>query len=389
MSAAILTATLSSGVSQLGLASSFVYHRGVGELFDYRFLIHISVLSIGALSLVFAYAGLGVLYPAGFSYNTLLVVMLSLSMAIFTYLNTISQTHSDLHLFNLSRAAVPLSMMVFLGIMFVSSVYIDYEDVLMFQIMVTSAVTILCVCVINRQLARSGVDIASRWSALPKIINYGWKHFGTQLLSLVLLNLDKIFLMRIVQPAEFGIYALAFATTRPLAAAQDAAAVATMSRFVGKSDELLSDAVTRGFRVTFMPMLFLAVSVVAISPFVVPLFFGSAFEPMVVPFSLLAIEAVLGGASWVLAQRFTASGQPGVVLTRQVITVIPLLLMLPLIPSHNSSTYLSGLMLLMAFLRLVVTMAMYPLLLGEKIPRIFPDFDDVRSAFRTFSQNGR
>jgi hypothetical protein len=107
---------------------------------------------------------------------------------------------------------------------------------------------------------------------------------------------------------------------------------------------------------------------------------------MAIPFAILLFECVIGGASWTLAQRFNAGGRPGLVFFRQFISVVPVFAALPFLPHEHIHIYLSGLMLLGAILRLAVTLGIYPVVLSEPMPRMWPYKTDVTSALKLLAR---
>lgn len=216
-------------------------------------------------------------------------------------------------------------------------------------------------------------------SGLRDIFNYAWKYQGTALLGLILLNIDKIFLLSKGNAKDFGLYTLAFTTTRVIASVQDSASLSIFSRFAGKQDGELSEAVKKSFRLSFLPMLMATTLISLAAPLFIPRIFGPDFNGMITPFIILSFEAVIGAGSWTLAQRFNAGGRPGLVLLRQGFVTIPLLATLPALPTQDMPIYLAALLLCAAILRLALTIALYPLALGEKLPKFLPSLSEINS----------
>lgn len=379
MGAVLLIAGLSSGIAQLGIANALIYHRGLGSRLNFQGLALASIVMITVAALPLAALGSGFFYPPVLERRTDLILLVAATTAAFAFTTTATQITQDLKTYNLARMALPFLTAIFLSLIYVTGTGIGYVEVLWFQMAVTLALTIYCF--VSSWSALSVVDAGSV-EKLPILdgafFGYAWRHHGTILLSLLLLNVDKVFLLQIGDSAQFGFYTLSFATTRVLSSVQDSAAVATFSRFAGKSDSRLMESVGISFRLSFVPMLVVAAALAAISPWLVPFLFGEAFRPMVLPFVLLSFEAVVGAASWTLAQRFNAGGRPGLVLLRQGIVVLPLIALMPFLPTENTGTYLAGLMLGAALLRLLITMAMMPMIMGEPIPRILLHWSEVR-----------
>jgi O-antigen/teichoic acid export membrane protein len=262
------------------------------------------------------------------------------------------------------------------------STSIAFEDILHAQLVVAAILVALGLAWAARVLADDGpsdgtrAGTQGRWSG---ILRYGASHHGTVFLGIVLLNFDKVVLLKMGTVVQYGYYALAFTTSRLIGALQEAISTALFARFAGKDAQMLSEGVRAAFRVTFLPMLLVAAAGAALSPWLIVLVFGTAFGPMAAPFSILLFECVIGGASWMLAQRFNADGRPGMVFVRQLVSVLPIFAAIPFIPAHDIHLYLAGLMLLGAVLRLLVTLALFPVALRETVPEILPRMADLRA----------
>jgi len=129
--------------------------------------------------------------------------------------------------------------------------------------------------------------------------------------------------------------------------------------------------------VTFLPLMVLAALIAAVAPWGLQLVYGKSFADMSMPFAILLFECVIGGASWTLAQRFNAAGQPGLVLARQVISIVPVLIAIPFLPHENTYVYLALLMLCGACLRLVTTVVLGVTRFKEPMPEFIPTRNDV------------
>lgn len=385
LSAAVIIATLSGSLALCGLPNSFVYHKGAGRHFHYKVLLVVSLLLIGALAVVFALAGVKLSNAAGLKSEIGLILSLAAATAIQSYFYTVSQLHHGLRFFNGMRIGLVAGNLLAVLVLLLFFTSFAYEQVLLAQALVMSVLAVAGVVWAKRYgiwQNRAQGSGAARWR---DIWRYGASHHGTVVLGILLVNFDKVALLRIGSMAEFGIYALAFTTSRFIGAVQEAASIALYARFAGKDTVELRQSVNRAFRVTFLPMLVVAAIGALASPYLLVWIYGPAFKSMAVPFSILLFECVIGHASWTLAQRFNASGRPGLVFLRQFISVLPIFLLLPFIPRENTPVYLSWLMLAGAVLRLVVTISLYPLSLKERMPRVLPEREDVGAIFRRFA----
>lgn len=388
MSAGLLVAGLSSGVAQFGIAGSLVYHRGAGARFVYRRMMLIAASVVAIVTVPLAYLGLRLLYPSHLEQHVGLIVGLSVATAVFLFSLTLTQANHDLRAFNVARVVPPLICALFLCTALVADVAIRYVHVLAVVLFATAAVGVVCTVLLYQQFGRDALSEPPAWRHFSRVLGYAWKHHGVALAGLVLVNIDKIYLLALGDAASFGIYTLAFAVTRPLGAVQEAAATATFARYAGRPKSELSEAVALSYRASFLPMLVVAALVALFAPLLVPFLFGPRFEPMVIPFVLLAFEAVIGGASWTLAQRFNADGRPGIVLIRQLFVAVPVLALLPFLPRENTGSYLAGLLLLGAACRLGVTLAMFPLVLKQRVPSSLVTLPELRGHMMAFFRGG-
>lgn len=379
LSAALLIATLAAGLSQFGLANSFIYHRGAGRKFGYEKLLALSLLFICATATALAVAGTRVSEYAGLHEHFALILGLAGFTAAQNYLMTLSQLRANLGFFNLMRFGLVFGNALGLLVLLAVSSAIGYEDILYAQLLVVAVLVPIGLAWAQRAIADPATPPAGEDGRWPGIFRYGLNHHGTVFLGIVLLNFDKIVLLKMGTVVQYGFYALAFTTSRLIGALQEAVSTALFARFAGKDVEQLSLGVRTAFRVTFLPMLLVAALGAAFSPWLIVLVFGQAFAPMAAPFSVLLFECVIGGASWMLAQRFNADGRPGMVFVRQLVSVLPVFAAIPFLPEHNIHLYLAGLMLMGAVLRLLVTLMLYPLALKEAVPDLLPRMADLRA----------
>jgi O-antigen/teichoic acid export membrane protein len=189
-------------------------------------------------------------------------------------------------------------------------------------------------------------------------LRYSLQYHTTVLLGMLATNIDKLYLSFSAPAASLGVYTVAYTTSRLINVVQEAASNALFSRYAGRhavDPAGMSEGVARVFRTTFYPML-LVCGLVAIVTW--PLFgrvFGPAYREGWLPFVVLLFECVIGGAGWLLAQRFAAAGLTGTVATRQVISLLPVVLALPLLRADRLALDMALVMLVSSTVRLLVT----------------------------------
>ena len=119
-----------------------------------------------------------------------------------------------------------------------------------------------------------------------------------------------------------------------------------------------------------------AIAVMLPVPILMQLLYGSEYLAAVTVFRILAIEVVLSGTTWVLAQAFMALGRPGTLTVMQGIGLgLTVPLMLLLIPTYGLEG--AGLALLVSTsIRLVFVLVSFPLILKVRPPGLLMTRDD-------------
>lgn len=377
LSAALLICTLAASVAQCGMGSSYVYHFGAARRFPYLRLFAGSMLGISALAAGLAAAGLQLSHAMALHEIWWVILTFAAFMASQTYIFSLTQLHSDLHFFNVLRFTQVFGNLILMLPLLLWFKVVTFEQILAAQLLVLVIVTGSGLWWARKhriwQLRDEPREPITSWP----VLRYGLHQQGIGLLGIFLLNFDKLFLLNRGTIKEYGYYALAFTTSRLIGAVQEAISVALFSRFAGRDEQQLSQAVRNAFRVTFMPLMVIAAIGAALAPWALTLVYGKAFADMTVPFAILLFECVIGGASWTLAQRFNAAGQPGLVLARQFVSIVPVLVAIPFLPHENTYVYLALLMLCGACLRLVMTIVLSVTKLKEPMPDFIPTKDDL------------
>lgn len=376
LSAALMIGTLAAGAAQLGLATSYVYHVGAARRAPYLGVLVGSLALVAALAAGLGWLGGQLRQDPQLQQALPWIMALAACMGTQNYFFLLAQLDSSLKFFNVMRFSLVAGNLLLLLPLILVYHTVAFMTLLYTQLAVVAGLTLVGIWWAWRRRVWQ-VKEPQAPVAMGQMMRYGLHQHGTVLLSLLLLNFDKIILLNRGDIEEYGYYALAFTTSRLIGAVQEAVAVALYARFAGRDLQQLSEKVRTAFRLTFVPLLSMAVLGAALSPWLIVLVYGQKFAAMALPFSILLFECVCGGASWTLAQRFTAGGRPGLVLVRQLISVVPVFIAMPFLPHENAYVYLALLMLLGAVLRLGVTLGMYPITLKEKMPALLPTRMDL------------
>ncbi len=378
LSAALLISSLSANIAQMGLANSYVYHFGAGRSFPYLRFFVLSLAFVGVTACALAWGGLQLSHAVQIHRQLILIIVLALFMSGQTYFLFLSQLRADLHFFNILRFSLVVGNLILLLPVLLFLKPLNYQVILVTQLIVVVGLTLAGLYWARKhQVWRE--DAPGPAVSVGRVLQYAFNQYGTVLLGMVMVNFDKVVLLNMGSMEEYGYYAVAFTTSRLIGSVQESASTALFARFAGKDIEELGDKVRMAFRVTFLPMLSLAAVGASLSHWLIVGVYGEAFAPMALPFAILLFECVIGSASGTLAQRFNAGGRPALVLIPQAISIVPMLMLIPFLPRDYTYIYLSALMLCFATLYWMITMALYPVMLKETMPRVLPTANDYRA----------
>lgn len=376
-----LVAVLASGLSQFGLGQSFVFTSRTVDGWAQRRIIVYSLLVIGSASILLAFAWTRILHYVPSAFLLVCLVLLAASQAVSTFLSNTLQVTGDARDFNVARLTPILISLTLIAWLFFSHT-LTIESATAGTLAATAVG-----CTVACGLLLAGPRSKSIFSKQPMAVgvtggyvSYGIKYHASIVLGMVVQNADKILMSAIGALQDFGIYSVAYNTSRFVGTIQESISVAIYSKFAGRPGEALSTTTEVAFRLSFLPLLLIAAGIAAACPFLFPHVYGAAYRDAAIPCGILLLECVVGGGSWLLAQRFVADGRPGLVLFRQAVSLIPIFVVVFHPPADKLALYLALALLASSILRLALTIAMYKVVLHESPPRIFPTGSDLRGA---------
>lgn len=358
VAAALLIVSLCSGVAQCGLGQSFAFKSRLRRDWELVKVFKFSAVFIAIIAALLVITS-NTIKPI-FDRNELVwITIFSATSAITTFVIAIAQAGENLRAFNTIRLISPITQIFcFTGLVFINTISIKNVIQAYVLISIFSAVISILwakkfICDITRPKSTEINPIRSEYLSLAV------KYHLTGILGLVITNVDKVYLLFVSETKQLGFYVIAFGTSRLVGIAQEAVSTALFSRLAGTIKQETSQKVIQAFKLTFFPMLIFALILSVFSESLLVSIFGSAFKEAAIPFSILTFESVFAGAGWILAQQFNATGRPGILLFRQIITMIPLFLALPYIPGENSVIWLALLLLSTTLLRLIITITLF------------------------------
>ncbi|MNW25067.1 Polysaccharide biosynthesis protein [compost metagenome] len=206
--------------------------------------------------------------------------------------------------------------------------------------------------------------------------NYGARVYGMELMGTLSTQTDKIVIVALLSPRDFGLYSVVYALSRVFNVVQNAVTNVTFPKVTGMAQQKIIETVGRAFRISMALMLIVIVPSLIVGRYLLGLLYGSSFLEASTTFYLLSLECIVGGGSWILASAFNALGRPGLVLIRQIvayaITVVLFFVFTPLLGLEGIAlALLSG-----ACVRLVFSVFSFPVFFGIPLRRIIFDRHD-------------
>ncbi|ETT38741.1 oligosaccharide flippase family protein [Paenibacillus sp. FSL R5-0623] len=226
-------------------------------------------------------------------------------------------------------------------------------------------------------------------SSAKKLFGYGSRVYGVELLGTLYTQFDKIIILALLTPRDFGLYSVVFALSRIYNAVQTAISNVVFPKVTGLPQEQIIRTVGRAFRISLMVMMIIVIPTMFVGNYLMGLLFGSEFLEASVAFYILAVECIIGGGSWILASAFNALGRPGLVMIRQLIalsvTVALFFVFTPLWGLNGIAIAL----LIGSIVRMVVTVAAMKIVFKVKFAAMFYDKEDLTFLYERLNKKRR
>lgn len=374
----LMIATLISSFSQFGLAQGFLYGTRETKKNNFHLLIK-SFILISFISLCFFIVTKIYFLPAELMPFIYIIGLLSFISSINLYFQNASHIDKSLYYYNLIKVSVPFLNLLLLGGYYITSDSLSNYSFI--YIMVIS--TLFSLLFLGYGLLKNKTnDPTNKFLKLRDIIKYSLKMYGTSVVGIFINSIDKIILLSVGTMREFGLYSVAYALSRLIGVIPETISVVIYSRFAGNSEKELARVVKLLFSCLFLPLMSLCLIIIILSPWLIPIIFGFEYTESVLPFMLLTCECIISALGWLLSQRFNASGRPGLVLIRQLVSIIPLIYIYFYQFEFNLLLTISLALLSSSIIRLIITMVFYQKVFNEEAPKLYPTISELKNIFQ-------
>lgn len=234
-------------------------------------------------------------------------VLFTPALILSGYPGNLFQGLQDYLRFNLIRVVAPLTYVVGLLTLYFSHRG-DLSSVIRFQLagyvvaLVLGAITVW-------DILRPRL----KWNSavIPHLIDFGYRTQATNLASYFNQRIDQLALSLFVPPQQLGFYAVAVTLSSVATVFPQAAGIVTFSRGSGQSSDHAKRTIGVSFRASLLWLLVCCSVLYVLSPFLIRLVFGTAFDQSIVACRILLPGALMTGLNQVLYNGASALGRPG------------------------------------------------------------------------------
>ncbi|MBM7563606.1 oligosaccharide flippase family protein [Paenibacillus sacheonensis] len=391
LSAILFWPTLLSGLVSFGLPTSLIFNMrtNAGQATEYvraGFLFQIPVsLIVGIAAWIYLPAWLGQYSDAVVEIARWYTVLTLPMLLAVNLLAALTQSMDKFSLYNGLRLYVPLSNLVGLLILWgFGKLTVSYAS---FAYCATSLMVIVwSLYKLRRELSFNWAKRMDRL-VFKALFGYGGRVFGVELLGTLYGQCDKLIILSLLRPKDFGLYTVVYTLSRVFNVVQMAISNVIFPKVTGMDKDKVIATVGRAFRLSFLLMTAAVIPGMIIGRFLLGLLFGAQFLEAGNAFYLLSLECILGGGSWILASSFNAMGRPGLVVIRQAVALaITVGLFFVFTPLYGL-TGIAFALLLGAVIRIVITIAAMRVVFKVRIADILFDKGDFRFLFKRLTRS--
>ncbi len=363
----------------LGLPKSLLYNlkkhpEEKSELFAAALLMGTGLGMVASLiGIIFMPQWLSQYSPSVIRYAQWFMVTAPLALLGVTF-TAAFESEEEFTIANQTRYLVPLTTLAALGVLILIRAVTPFN--------VALAYVVPGLPIFIWMLTRLWNRFRPRWRRLGEsfkcLTSYGLRSYGIDLLGALSGQIGSALVVGLLSATSMGLYTVALSLSRLLNMFEDAIVTVLLPKAVARPVEEVVALTGRAVRVSTFLTLLCIIPLMLLCPVILSLLYGSEFMGAVPVFRILLIEIMLNGMTWVLAQAFMASGQPGTVTLLQGVGLgLTVPLMLVLIPKYQLVG--AGLSLLGSTLaRFVFILVSFPLVLKISPPGLLITREDWR-----------
>jgi O-antigen/teichoic acid export membrane protein len=234
-------------------------------------------------------------------------------------------------------------------------------------------------CFMLSRLRRIGIRAAQvHLLAMKQILQYGLRSYGIDLLGTLALQVDQVLVVSLLSADAMGSYVVVLSLSRMLNVFQTSVVMVLFPKAAGHNTDKVLSMTGDSVRISGIVTAVCGAMVCVAGPTLLRTLYGAEYVSAVGVLRILVLEAVLSGATFVLAQAFMALNRPGVVTVLQGVGLsLSVPMMLWFIPRYG--IYGAALSLLVSTCaRLLFICAGFRAFLKTAPPRLLPEWRDIQ-----------
>ncbi|MBB6023727.1 O-antigen/teichoic acid export membrane protein [Paenibacillus sp. JGP012] len=313
-----------TNLATLGLPTSLIYHikknkdltpmyTGIGFMVQIPVSIIIGIITWFGISSWLSNYSADVIYIAKVYILSLTPVFLLAGVLAAT-----AQGTEKFHIFNLARLFATLINLFGLLLLWLSGT-LSLERAILVSFM-SHAIVLVFYCYTLRMHISTKMKEFQIRSKLY-LFSFAGRVSGVELFNTLYNQFDKIIILALLTPRDFGLYSVVYALSRMFNVIQTAIANVIFPKAAGLEKEKVFSLVGRSFRSSMVLMIIIVIPSLFIGRYLMGLLYGKEFLEASFVFYLLSLECIVAGGAGILASSFNALGRPEVILVGQVSSV--------------------------------------------------------------------
>ena len=290
----------------------------------------------------------------------------------------------NMHLFNVSLAGSPF---VYLLLLLAVSALNALTSATALLAQIAATVIVLIPTLVWAARAWSWRR-ARPLAILSPLLRYGAHAAPIDLAGVFYSNVDRLVMVPLVAPAEFGLYAVASSFARVVYVLQAAVSSVTLADLANRPRTYIEAYIHRTFRVLFWLLLSACIFGIILGKPLLGLIYGSGFEAALPIYRVMLLESAISCVSQVLVEAFLACGRPRYPAVVQTFYAVLLLITMLVLTPMWGGLGAALAMLLAVLCKLMALLSGLPRL-ALAIPSLLPQRGDIDLLRRMLTEAGK
>ena len=229
-----------------------------------------------------------------------------------------------------------------------------------------------------RMVRRVKPDFRVSFWHIHKLLNYGIRLYGVDLLNTFLQYSDQLIAVAILPAHLVGAYSVAQSIARLPNVISTGVSSVLFPAVAARHQSHVMEKVALSFRLVTLVSAAASLSLAIVGPSLLLLIYGPSFAPAITPMLILLVATTISNGTAILYQAYAASGRPGFVTICEALGLVTSLPLMALLAERFGADGVAAAVLIAATLRAASATAGLSLVLHASFPRLLPGTSDVR-----------